>query len=204
MSTPLTPPIQTSRVLIFSDFNCPYCFTLNEWLAEEQLDGDVHWLGIEHRASLPRGGSNSASERRQLVEEVEDVKRRAPEVGVVAPSVWCSSHDALLLQNAAEVDYPETAATLRRRLFRAYWREDKLLSDPEWLQQAAASFPDVEPALEQEELERLTQWWATHLDRIPAMLAPTGVAHLGLQDKAAVVRFMRSALHETPAGPGCR
>jgi protein-disulfide isomerase len=25
-------PFPTARVLVVSDFNCPYCYTLNEWV----------------------------------------------------------------------------------------------------------------------------------------------------------------------------
>ncbi|MFZ9888564.1 MAG: hypothetical protein ACO3JL_13785, partial [Myxococcota bacterium] len=107
-------PLLTGRILVFSDFNCPYCFTLNEWLMELGLQDRFRWVGIEHRPDLPAAGQNLASDRLQLLREVEDVQRRAPEVGVRVPPVWCNSKDALLLMNAVEIDDPVAAPQLRR------------------------------------------------------------------------------------------
>lgn len=204
MHTNLEPPLLTGRILIFSDLNCPYCFTLNEWLMDLGLQDRFRWVGIEHRPDLPLSGANLEADRLQLVREVEDVQRRAPEVGVLVPPVWCNSQDALLLMNAVEVDDPVAAPLLRQRLYRRYWCEGSLLSDRAQLEQEAKAFADLAPEEERSELARLTGWWRQHLDRIPAMLAPTGLAHLGLQDRGSVTSFVQSAIASTTPGPGCR
>ncbi len=204
MGAPIpTPPLLTGRTIVFSDFNCPYCFTLNEWLSELGVSGKVRWVGIEHRPELPVSGENLGSDARQLALEVDDVGRRAPEVGVKRPAYWCNSRPALLLQNAVEVDAPDVAADLRRRLFRGYWIDGVPLCDPLMIEAEKARFPDVEPDAETLELERLTSWWKQHVDRIPVMFSPTGLVHLGLQDKATVARFVDSAITPAAPGPGC-
>jgi len=45
----------SARVVVISDFNCPYCFTLNEWLAALGLADQVRWVGVEHKPHLPSG-----------------------------------------------------------------------------------------------------------------------------------------------------
>ena len=196
-------PFATSRIVVVSDFNCPYCFTLNEWLGELGLSSAVHWVGIEHRPSLPREGGNSKEEVRTLSSEVADVLVRAPEVGVVQPSQWRNSHDALLLQNAVEYEAPELAPALRRAIFHAYWKDNNNISDVTVLQTILQQLAVDDLETEPEYLEELTEWWRTKVDRIPCMIAPTGVAHLGLQTKVAVESFINSALHDATAGPGC-
>lgn len=198
-----SPPILSGRMLIFSDFNCPYCFTLNEWLSEFGAAPQVRWVGIEHRPGLPLAGRNLEPDACQLALEVADVGRRAPEVGLQRPPYWCNSRQALLLQNAVEVDAPESAYLLRRRIFRRYWRDGVALCDADPLKSELTRFPETDPAAGAAELDRVTAWWRTHVNRIPAMFAPTGVVHLGLQDRETVRRFVETAIAPAPLGPGC-
>ncbi|MSP62423.1 MAG: hypothetical protein EXR72_19245 [Myxococcales bacterium] len=203
MSTNAPLPLLSSRILVFSDFNCPYCFTLDAWLNEMSVSHRVRWVGIEHKPLLPRGGQNAVEDATILAREVADVGARAPDLGVRPPPFWCNSRDALLLQNAVEVDDPALAPSIRRRLFRGYWVDGRLLCDPAVLNEVRAELPDVDLVAEAAELDRLTAWWREHVDRIPAMFAPTGVVHLGLQNRDTVWRFVQSAIAEAEPGPGC-
>lgn len=160
-------------------------------------------MGIEHRPDLPLTGQNSAEDRTILEREVADVQRRAPEVHVVRPEGWWNSRQALLLQNALEDEEPDRAFELRRRVFRRYWHEGQSIHTGDLLGLLSdVDLPEVEG--EPELLDELSEWWRKELDRVPCMLAPTGVAHLGLQDFTAVRSFLNSALRAGSAGPGCR
>ena len=196
-------PFATSRVVVVSDFNCPYCFTLNEWVTDLGLSSHVRWIGVEHRAALPRFGQNNREETETLATEVADIQARAPEVRVVKPARWTNSREALLIQNAVEDEYPELAAELRTRIFRAYWQESLEISDRELLVELLTGLGIAEVESELEHLEALTTWWAKEVDRIPCMVAPTGIWHLGLQNRMAVKSFINSALHPADDGPGC-
>ena len=105
-SSPLQLPFMTTRVIVISDFNCPYCFTLNEWVESFGAGGRIRWVGIEHRPDLPTHGDNRPEDQVQLQKEVDDVQKRAPEVGLVRPAVWSNSRSALLVQNALEDEAP--------------------------------------------------------------------------------------------------
>lgn len=196
-------PFPTARIVVVSDFNCPYCFTLNEWIAELGLSSMVRWVGIEHRPELPREGENSQEEASTLSTEVADVLDRAPEVGVVHPKRWLNSREALLVQNAVEDDFPELAPRLRRAIFQSYWREGESISDLCSLNRVLDGVGIAEVETEPEYLEELSLWWKQEIDRIPCMIAPTGIAHLGLQTRQTVETFINSALHPASAGPGC-
>lgn len=203
MSTRIPLPFPTARVLVVSDFNCPYCFTLNEWVHRIGAGNRVRWLGIEHRPDLPTSGMNQPSDQATLAREVSDVQNRAPEVGVVRPARWLNSRRALLLQNAVEDDFPEIAPALRRAIFKTYWSEGADLDDVR-LNRIAGELGlpsvDTDPGL----LDETSAWWRSELDRVPCMLGPTGVAHLGLQDFRAVRSFLNSALRAGTVGAGCQ
>ena len=205
----LPPELQSSRIVVISGFNCPYCFTLNEWLNQLGVAERVYWAGVEHKSHLPLEFSttNQPDDYTTLLKEVADVQRRAPEVEVQLPPVWVNSHHALLLQAAVEADEPALAAPLRTAIFRSFWRDQRNIANVQELhhcQQQAEVEPDPERFLDPEALARLTTWWRQELDRVPCMLAPTGARHLGLQDRAAVEAFVLGALHDPPAGPACR
>ncbi len=205
----LPPELQSSRIVVVSDFNCPYCFTLNEWLHQLGVASRVYWVGVEHKPHLPLNLSdpNRPDDAATLRQEVQDVQRRAPEVGVQLPPAWVNSHAALLLQAAVEVDQPELAAALRTAIFRRFWRDQANIARWDDLiacQQRAAVPNDPARFLDAAQLQRISAWWREALDRIPCMLAPSGARHLGLQDQASVQAFVYGALHEPPAGPACR
>jgi predicted DsbA family dithiol-disulfide isomerase len=197
----------SSRVLVISDFNCPFCFTLNEWIEDLGLSSQVRWLAVEHREDLPHRGQNQPDALATVTDEVLQVQRRAPEVGVKAPPLWPNSHLALVYQSAIEDDFPEQAAALRQGLFRLLWHEGENLAEPDHLNQLAQHLDLPSPQeifLDDGLLARQTQWWRDALDRIPVMIAPTGARHLGLQTRATVEAFIQSALFEPPPGEGCQ
>lgn len=198
-----------SRVVVISDFNCPYCFTLNEWLTQLGLADRVRWVGVEHKPHLPShfADGNDDGDLGTLQREVADVRQRAPDLGVQLPPVWVNSRRALLLQAALEAEEPGIAWRFRRAIFRWFWLEGANIASPEVLESCLAE-SGVDPALvrflDDDQLDGLTHWWRDELDRIPCLLAPTGARHLGLQDLPAVTAFVLGALSEPPPAPGCR
>ena len=206
MST--TPAIlQSARILVISDFNCPYCFTLNEWLRELGVDHhhQVRWVGVEHKPLLPTDptGDNTATDIEILGRETTDVIARAPEVRLHRPRTWLNSRRALLVQAAIEDDFPEKASALRTAIFRSFWHKGRNFAAEDTLDALLAE-QGLAPVSGQF-LDEITTWWRQELDRIPCMLAPTGARHLGLQTREQVRAFVTGALHEPPAtGAFCR
>ncbi|MEI7666110.1 MAG: DsbA family protein [Synechococcaceae cyanobacterium ELA263] len=199
----------SARVVVISDFNCPYCFTLNEWLASMGLANQVRWVGVEHKPHLPSGFGehNRPDDLTTLRQEVSDVRVRAPEVGVILPPVWVNSHRALLMQAALEDEAPELAHRFRQEVFRRFWCQSRDISAEAELQAAlevAGVTLDDGTFFDEQELASITSWWQQELDRIPCLLAPTGARHLGLQDRRAVESFVLGALREGPPGAGCQ
>jgi predicted DsbA family dithiol-disulfide isomerase len=197
-------PISSARVLVFSDFNCPYCFTLNEWIHTLGMSSRIRWVGVEHRPDLPLQGPNGDADRALLANEVRDVQSRAPEVGVRTPSGWLNSRISLMVQNAVEDDHPELAPQVRSKIFRRYWHDGDLAINEESLKEYLAALGVELPFLEPDVLDEWSKWWKVELDRIPVMIAPNGACHRGLQDFEAVRLFLNGGLHEGIEGPGCQ
>ena len=144
-------------------------------------DTNISWVGVEHRPDLPKAGINRDTDSRQISQEVDDVNSRGRGITVQMPELWQNSRSFLLVQNALEIEAPDRAAEVRRAIFRQFWNHQE---------------PDY--------LDELTRWWKVQLDRVPCMLSPTGLAHLGLQDVKAVGSFVNSAIRAAKVGPGCR
>ena len=203
------PQLLGARIVVISDFNCPYCFTLNEWLVELGLAAQVRWVGVEHKPHLPHRFEqpNAPEDLSTLQGEVADVGRRAPDLGVMLPPGWVNSREALLLQAALEDEEPRWAPLVRREIFRRFWIQGRNIASREelddCLEAVGLTLPD-DVFLDPEQLATITSWWAGALDRIPCMLAPTGARHLGLQDRRAVEAFVLGALQEPPPAEGCR
>jgi len=109
-----------------------------------------------------------------------------------------------MLQNAIEDDHPNLAPQVRSWIFRRYWHEGDLPSSPDSIRDTLKKLGIEIPFLEPDLLDEWSGWWKNELDRIPVMIAPTGVCHRGLQDFDAVRLFLRGALHSAGAGPGCQ
>jgi hypothetical protein len=72
--------------ILYSDFNCPFCYALHERLHDMDLLGRCEWRGVQHAPHLPRPmkpwqGSPGA----ELRQEVAVVQRLAPGLPIALP-----------------------------------------------------------------------------------------------------------------------
>ena len=74
-----------ASLVVFADFNCPFCYALD--LRIEELGGvaEVEWEPIEHTAMVSWGAC-SPDEHAELASEVFTVRHRAPEVPIRLPA----------------------------------------------------------------------------------------------------------------------
>ena len=71
-------------IVVYGDFNCPFCFALHEHLiAHNRLD-QVEWRLIQHAPEID-SQSCSAEEQVELASEVATVRHRAPEISIALP-----------------------------------------------------------------------------------------------------------------------
>lgn len=149
--------IDTTQHIFFSDFNCPFCYALNERVVQMGISDRIEWRGIEH---LPAADSTDDSweEQTRLVNEVSIVRKRAPEVHLETPLFRPSSGPANnLLRAFGDADVEKTAK-LRTLVYRAYWLDGEDISDEDILRRLTAeagllfpekSFAAVDPVLKE-------------------------------------------------------
>ncbi|MBL4633190.1 MAG: hypothetical protein JKY56_04915 [Kofleriaceae bacterium] len=189
--------------------NCPFCFALNEWVSEAKQARLVKWRGIEHMPELVIGEVACDNVRDDLVNEVGIVNTRVDNIELHVPDYRPNTGLALSMLVAAEEHCPESAADLRMALFRALWRDNKDISNPEVVQSIMKKFAsglgtnlDTDFSDYALQVSRNTEEWR-QFDRIPTLKAPTGATYLGLGDQQALSTFMGSALFDIEREYAC-
>jgi len=167
-----------SRIIFYSDFNCPFCFALNERVLAMGESSKIEWRGIEH---MPVANSDKSNlvDQTQLINEVAVVRKRAPEVAISTPAFRPNTRLANRLLRMLGDAGRHRVAELRVRIYRAYWQEGRDISKPEVLAQLcrdtqlncpdlAATAPAIDAALDQWQSE----WESERFHcRLPAMVS---------------------------------
>ncbi|MCP4333742.1 MAG: diguanylate cyclase [Gammaproteobacteria bacterium] len=119
--------------IVYADFNCPFCYALNERLHVMDLGERVDFGSIQH---APSASSKHASLEVliKLTREVAEVRRRAPSIEIAVPLFRPCSAPASAVLDLVSEKHPAKASHLRRCIFQCLWVEGLDISDPEILQ----------------------------------------------------------------------
>ena len=183
--------------LLYSDFNCPFCYAMHERLYEMNLFSRCEWRGVQHASHLPRPmkpwqGSLGA----ELRHEVAVVQRLAPGLPIALPPGKPNTRPAIEQAVAFLRRDPSHAMTFVRETYRAFWCEGKDISDPEVLsrlvEQAGNSLESM-GTIDSED-RRVAQEWeaAWHLTGqagVPLIVSPENYLLVGCAPIADVQRF---------------
>lgn len=178
------------RVAFYGDLNCPFCFATNERLHTLGLADKVEWRGLQHEPYLPIPAQPTDRSTRELVEEIDRLRARAPDIEIRVPSFRPNSGPATALLAVLNRSRPRLARALRRVTFRALWLESKDISQREVLEAALDEVGGRWPTWSSP-ASLLAQWqeeWeqGPFDRRIPAIQTRSGGLHLGLQDPEAL------------------
>jgi predicted DsbA family dithiol-disulfide isomerase len=178
-----------SDVTIYSDFNCPFCYATHERLAALGLHEQVRWRGVQHSPELPLPMRPAEGPfKAELAEEVESIRRRAPEVPIEVPPGKPNTGPAIELAAAASGD---VADDLVLGLYRRFWRDGEDLSDPDVLAAAAAvagEAGDRDGTALAREWQR--EWSRLGVGGVPLLVAEDGRYLYGLKDAEEIARFV--------------
>lgn len=184
--------MDTARFILYSDFNCPFCYALHERLQDLHLLPRCEWRGVQHAPHLPRPmkpwqGSPAA----ELRHEVAIVQRLAPGLSIASPPG--KPHTGAVIDRAIMLLRRDRVCGMEfvRRAYGAFWREGKDLSDPQVLDELAAD-PSREANSDQTVFiarEWESAWQSTGQAGVPLIVSPDGDVLVGCRPAEDVVLF---------------
>ena len=185
-------------VTLFTDLNCPFCYATEQRLEQLGLGEKIAWRGVEHEPVLPVPMALDDPEiAAELVEEVDSVRGRAPEVAIAVPPGKANTAAGLLATAAALRIDAVRGAHYRQAVYRAFWRDGRDVSDPAVLEALARDHGL--PALRTRPEDAVTvaswrlEWERSPLRGVPLLVRDDGETVYGLKDAETLERFVRNA-----------
>lgn len=183
------------RVLLFGDFNCPFCYALHERLHDLNLIDECEWRGVQHAPYLPRPMKPwSGSLGAELQHEVSMVQRLAPGLPIALPPGKPNTLPAILQAVALLRKDPRSGMVFVRRTYQAFWCNGQDISDPAVLKDLAgehgAEEGDGENQMTAQRWE--TAWHATGQNGVPLLVSPDGDVLVGCVPVEQVRQFFSS------------
>ena len=186
----------TPDFVLYSDFNCPFCYAFGERVIALGLVDRIEWRGVQHaphlRTPMAHAGSTFASE---LAREVQFVQRLAPEVPIALPIGKSNTAQAIAAVAAAMDADPSKAHRFATSLYRMFWQHGTDISDPSVIQDLArdAGVPDI--SITMHAAERVKVWHEAWMDRgvgsVPDLIRQDGESITGLADVDTLRRFVQ-------------
>ncbi len=183
----------SSTVILYSDFNCPFCYALHERLHELRVLDRCEWRGVQHAPLLPRPmrpwqGSLGA----ELKHEVAVVQRLAPGLPITLPSGKPNTLPAIEYAIALLRKDLRNGMDFVQRTYRAFWCEGRDISDPVVLTQLAGEHvEDVEGQNHSIAQKWETAWHATGQNGVPLLVSSDGDLLVGCVPAEQVRQFFQ-------------
>ena len=185
------------RIVLYSDFNCPFCYAMHERLHEMNVLGHCEWRGVQHAPQLPRPmkpwqGSLGA----ELWHEVTVVQRLAPGLPIVLPPGKPNTRPAIEQAVALLRRDRSHGMTFVRETYRAFWCEGRDISDPAVLRQLAEqgggsqkSMGPINDESRQVAQEWEAAWHVTGQAGVPLIVSVEGELLVGCAPPEQIRRF---------------
>jgi len=175
------------RYILYSDFNCPFCYALHERLYELGVIDRCEWRGVQHAPHLPRPMKPwSGSLGAELQQEVSVVQRLAPRLAIVLPPGKPNTKLAIALAASYLQRDRNRGMQVVRSLYRGFWLEGKDLSNPLVLDEFGISDgTDLDQMIE----EWNNGWHETGQTGVPLIVSPEGDHLVGCVPADEIRRF---------------
>ena len=183
--------------IVYADFNCPFCYALNERLYEMNLQDQVDFRSVQ-RTPVASSEHTDLETLIELTREVADLRRRAPSIQIAVPLFRPSSLPAARLLEVVADRVPASAGLLRRSIFRALWVDGLDISRVEVLESLLRELDIDVTAIDAVESERLSGWqheWdheAEFEHCIPIVISELGEKVIGFPLESELNTFLQT------------
>ena len=121
-----------SKVTVFSDYICPFCFIGKSSIdkLQKEFDVDVEWKNMEIHPETPKNGVSVSQIDPSFFKQMwENVERLAKQSGIKInpPPIMSNSNLAIISSEYARQENMFEA--FHDAVFRAYWQEGKNIGD---------------------------------------------------------------------------
>lgn len=183
--------------VIYADFNCPFCYALNERVIALELENRVSFHNVQHApgVSSNQTGFETLS---KLTTDVAEVCRRAPSTYINIPLFRPNSGPASLMLSSVSRHDPANANRLRNRIFQTLWVDGKDISDSKVLTALAQDLNIEVPQESAEDIDELEKWqlaWDSNkaFERaIPIIISAQGETVVGFPLEPEVDGFLKT------------
>jgi len=184
------------EVIVYSDFNCPFCYVLNERIHAAGVADRVQWRGVQHAPQLqiPMAPAD-AHLGAELQDEVRAIRQWAPEIAIAIPPGKPNTGPANAAVAAALLANAPGAHDFKNSLYRAFWRQGVDLSSSKVLHDLAraAGLPERWDAANVAATVAGWQdgWMRSGFRGVPAMLRSDGQRLEGLVSQQVLQAFVQ-------------
>ncbi|MEM7562575.1 MAG: diguanylate cyclase [Pseudomonadota bacterium] len=185
------------HLTIYADFNCPFCYALNERVHVLGLENQVEYRYVQH-TSGPSRILPDFDLLSELTSEVAEVRRRTPATRINIPLIRPNTAAATALVSAVQKRNPYQAAKLRRAIFRALWLGGRDISDPDLLAGLLQDLDVPTPGFDANLQGELIQWqneWQDNADydrNIPIVISSKGETVVGFPLEPELDSFLNT------------
>lgn len=181
------------QVTLFSDFNCPFCYALEERLVALNLSAQIRWQGVQHAPELPMPLQLANQSFAAAIEkEVLMVKNLMPEIDISFPLGKPNTLNAIQYSIAALRQNTMLGLVYRNTLAREFWVQGEDISDESVLRNVAQQLSlslSIDSADRNLAEAWQKEWQELAVGAVPVLLRDDGKLALGLQPVETLQSF---------------
>ncbi|HJT22688.1 MAG TPA: DsbA family protein [Nitrospira sp.] len=178
------------RFLLYSDFNCPFCYALHERLHDMKILDRCDWRGVQHAPHLPcpmKPWQGALGD--ELGHEVGVVRRLAPGLPIALPTGKPNTKSAIETAIGILRQDRDRGMKFVRTVYRAFWVDGRDISDAGVLAELAENALDAGSANTRIAQEWEEAWHATGQAGVPLIVSPDGDLLVGCVPEESIRRF---------------
>lgn len=184
------------QAILYSDFNCPFCYALGERIHAAGLTDRIEWRGVQHapHLAIPMAAAD-ARLRAELQAEVRAIQRLAPEIALAVPVGKPNTAAAIVAVASALGRDALRAHHFKDALYRAFWQQGADLSDRKVLSKLAQESGLSDAGSAAAVAHTVSRWqgeWMNGFRGVPAILREDGQRLEGLVPEHVLRDFLKS------------